>query len=279
MAWRSQPPVALAQQQRPCGSVSQLPLGLHASDAGRRLRQPPLSTRDRQRMHMLFNRVEHERRQVGAGAIHSVKYHFAGNSTSVEVIYDDGRGGRGAGTDRASAPTNSRATHPSGSVPQQHTSSQERRAARGRTAQQRRGGNGSLTQSATAHQPQQMDQDRVNSIIDSEEDPFFDWFARLTKSQAKQIESSTKVIITKIVRSLGGSVQDGGQFLLPVRALRFGDHKVTLRLPIGSDAAEMQDSDLEFFLTESYYKYSGDPEKGGQIVHAALKPKARDIDA
>ena len=103
-------------------------------------------------------------------------------------------------------------------------------------------------------------------------------FARLTKSQAKQIESSTKAIVTKVVRSLGGSVQDGGKFLLPVRALTFGDHKVTLRLPIGCDAAEMDDCELEFFLTESYYKYSGDPEKGGQTVHDALKPKVRDTD-
>ena len=40
----------------------------------------------------------------------------------------------------------------------------------------------------------------------------------------------------------------------------------------------MDDCDLEFFLTESYYKYSGDPEKGGQTVHDALKPKVRDTD-
>lgn len=254
------------------------PAAARQSSAGGRARQPQLSVRDRQRMHLLFQRVEQERRNGTGGAIHSVKYHFAGNNTSVEITYDDGRHGDAAGGDNHSSSANRRATRPAPT--QQQNSPQERQPVRERPLRQRAGGNGRPSNAVAAHKaPRQTEPDSLAEEMafadptDEELQQLADTVNNLTRVQVRAMEKQVKGVITSVVRSLGGDERTGGRYLDEPVALDIGDHRINLRLPTGSIAANKTAEDFAFLIMETYFDSSRTERARGEDMRQLLLPR------
>ena len=81
---------------------------------------------------------------------------------------------------------------------------------------------------------------------------------RLAKERVAALTSTIKGHITRVVRGLGGDETTGGSFLGPRQAIAVGPHRVTLRLPKGSPAADTPVDELGRMLETTLYG-GGDP--------------------
>ena len=99
----------------------------------------------------------------------------------------------------------------------------------------------------------------------------------MAKERVVALTKAIKQHITEVVRGMGGDEQTGGQHLGPRMVLDVGAHKVTLRLPKGSPAADVPAGELSAMLETSLYR-DGDPA-ALDLLSLYLNPEGMSIDA
>ena len=100
-----------------------------------------------------------------------------------------------------------------------------------------------------------------------------------TKQDAKEIEHAVKATVTPIVRKLGGDDKSGGIFLCPATTLPIAQHKIKVRLPIGSQASKMEVEDFAFFLMETYFEGQFYPEEAAKVLRLCLTPSRDSMES
>jgi hypothetical protein len=92
-------------------------------------------------------------------------------------------------------------------------------------------------------------------------------------------ERAIKVHTTWVVRSLGGDERSGGQYLRPKQQFCVGTYKVSLRVPIGSPASQLDADGLKSQFKLLLAQFVEDQAACELAIREWLNPTSMDVSA
>ena len=196
------------------------------------------------------------------GSVHKLEFTFSNRRLQANITYNRDRGGtdgaeqNGAADNAASAPADRRSEQASGKAPSQARPTAQQTAGQSRPNQGRN----------------RTSRPEVHVYVGPQE-------TLATMADVARCERAIKVHITLIVRSLGGNERTGGQYLCSKVQFCIGTHKVSLRVPLGSSASQLDADQLKSQFKTLLARFVEDQPTCETAIREWLNPTSMDVSA